>query len=56
MYTRFAGLALQGWKVIKWSTNLPLPSGVITLSPSIPGVLLPLFSCVTLRTLTSVLE
>jgi hypothetical protein len=57
MYTRRAGWAFQGW-VCRWSLSaiIALDCGVVMTTRSTPAVLRPALSCVTLRTLTSVLE
>ena len=56
MYTRRTGLARQGWKVARWSTNWPRAAGVFTTTLSTPGVFLPALTCVTLRTDMRMLE
>jgi hypothetical protein len=57
IYTRRAGWAFQGW-VCRWSLSavIALDCGVVMTTRSTPAVLRPALSCVTLRTLTSVLE
>ena len=56
MYTRLAGLALPGLVGGQMFHQFPLAAGVLTTSLSTPAVFLPAFTCVTLRTLKSVLD